>query len=952
MERKFELEEFAEKYKLAVETSKRTKPEGGLCGLEIEWNLLDSQFHPLLTVGSGPDQHSFVDYLRGEFISPRLREFSQLEVFHWMIEWATRPYFQPRAVIYEARLMEGVLINSLSKAGKEFTERFYTWHGNLPFLTTVSNDSIPGSWHIAKRRYLEQCIELYGESIATTGTHSNLSLPDALFEWDFMKLPTADRTGVASTPIHIDQYKSQFYIRATGLMRAFACLFISTSAATPFRAGSKDGQPVVYLSNFDSVRNLTFPNPANLDLPDLYNSLEGYLNLSYDLVRHGIRFGNNNWTPVRARSFAEPVERLIDLTSEQLHELYGRGLFVLGQDQSLDEMISQIEMQNLLARINLPMARVEVRTDDGGNPLDLEVANMTLKHLLLIKFYADRGFAASFHYDQGDIKRARVNEELAAKQGLRSEIKNPFTKKPMNIREFLNWTLEEVQPLAEMLGLIEELTPLKVMASGGTNTAERLRKTVCEEITGISTEACEAKPVPLELLRSLEEEREAQIAQDVENIAETYALMEEDRSKIEEILQYCREDVHQNPIVPIRFRPRPEAIVEVSYPDKLSEIISIAKRLIEIPSVTVGAEERVDELRRAATFIYDFLRNHGIEVNYYNQNRYPAILASFPGQSETMVMLSGHFDVVAPEPDETQFEPRLDGDYLWGRGSADMKTVLATYLVWMKDQLKTGAPHPPINLLLVGNEEIGETEPMGTPHVLDLLREAGNVPQLLIAGERTGESGNELWGEICVENRGVMRFEIIAKGHKGHTGTKAQGKEVSVKLLEARLGITHLLENHLTINAMDGWRSQVNFPFIEVGKPGVYNISPDIGRLGVEIRPIPQDNIDKLYEDLQIYCESNDLELQVSVKENGIACDPKNEYLLALIQAVRQTSHIEPRIGKKLPGTSARFAPNGQGVVWGQSGLGPHANDERHYVPSIMPYYNALIEYAQVLQAN
>ena len=43
-------------------------------------------------------------------------------------------------------------------------------------------------------------------------------------------------------------------------------------------------------------------------------------------------------------------------------------------------------------------------------------------------------------------------------------------------------------------------------------------------------------------------------------------------------------------------------------------------------------------------------------------------------------------------------------------------------------------------------------------------------------------------------------------------------------------------------------------------------------------------------------------------------------------------------------GTSARFAPNGQAVVWGQSGLGPHAKDERHFIPSIEPYYKALNE--------
>ncbi|MGB7096862.1 MAG: hypothetical protein WBD62_19610, partial [Anaerolineales bacterium] len=96
--------EFTEKFLLAREASSGAKPEGGLSGLEIEWNLLDSQFHPLLTVGSGPYQRSFVDYLRTDFISPRFEEYSQMEVFHWMIEWATQPYYHPQSAVYEARL--------------------------------------------------------------------------------------------------------------------------------------------------------------------------------------------------------------------------------------------------------------------------------------------------------------------------------------------------------------------------------------------------------------------------------------------------------------------------------------------------------------------------------------------------------------------------------------------------------------------------------------------------------------------------------------------------------------------------------------------------------------------------------------------------------------------------------------------------------------------------------
>jgi acetylornithine deacetylase/succinyl-diaminopimelate desuccinylase-like protein len=946
------LFEFSEKYLLAREASIKANPEGGLSGLEVEWNLLDSQFHPLLTVGAGPVQQSFVDYLRSEFISPRLREFSQLEVFHWMIEWATQPYYHPRSTIYEARLMEAILINSLFKVGREFDERLFMWHGNLPFLTSVGIDSIPGSWHLAKRRYLERCINLYGDSLATTGTHTNLSLPDELFKWDFIKLPNADRAGGLSPPVHLDEFKSEFYITATRLMRAFACLFIATSASTPFLAGSKNGKPVVYLSKYDSVRNLTFPNPIELDLPDLYQSLESYLNISYDLVRRGIRFGNNNWTPTRARSFAEPVERLIDLTSDQLHELYGRGLFVLGQDQPLEEMVNQIEVQNLLARINLPMARVEIRSDDGGNPLDLEVANITLKHLLLIRIYADREFASSFRYDQEDILRARKNEQVASKFGLRARIENPLDKKPDTIRDFLIWTLAEVAPLAEMLGLSDELIPLQKMATGGPNQAEVLRDQICVQLGSISVDDCAEIPVPLDLLKALAEDREKQVLHDVEIIAETYPSIEGDRRKLGEMLQYCREDVHLDPLLPIRFRPRPEALLEISYPDKTSEILDLAKKLIEIPSVTTGAEERLDEVLRVSTFIYDYLRNHGLDVNYYDQGRYPAILAGFNGQVKAPVMLSGHFDVVAPEPDDSQFSPRQEGDYLWGRGAADMKTVVATNLVWMKDQMHLGEPFPPLNLLLVGNEENGEVEPMGTPHVLELLRGKGYSPALFIAGERTGEKGDELWGEICTENRGVMRFEITARGQKGHSGVASQNKNISALLLKARADIAKLLEEYLTLTGPDNWTSQVSFPFVQIGQPGIYNINPDFGRIGVEIRPIPQDDIDQVYEELGKYCQASELELNVSVKENGIACDPQNPYLIQLIDAVRKTSKTEPRLGKKLPGTSARFAPNGQGIVWGQSGLNPHGRDERHFIPSIMPYYWSLNAFADALRVQ
>ena len=930
-------QQFADKYLLAVEQAIKEKPDGGLNGFEQEWNLLDEDLRPLLTVGAGPSQHSFVDYLRAECIPSWQAQFSQLEVFHWMIEWATRPYYTPRGAIYEARLMEASLINALHRAGGNFGERLHYWHGNLLFLTDIGHHSIPGNWGIAKRRYLEKCVDLYDGGLAVSGIHTNMSLPDPLFAWDFMHLSSTERGDQ-----HLDEFKSEFYITASRLLRAFASLFIATSASTPMQAEVRGGRAVVALTEFDSVRNLTFPNPPAIDLPDLYRSYNDYLEISYDLVRRGVRFGNNNWTPTRARSFAEPVERIISTTSDQIASLYARGLFAAGEATPPEEMALQIEKQNLMARINLPMGRVEIRTDEGGHALDLDIANLTLKHLLLLRIYSDPTFARGFRYDREDITRARANETLAAKHGLRAEIENPLTGKPISVRAFLKWTLNEVKPLAEALNLWNDLNPLVEMSEGGRNTSEKLR-------ARLQMELGENDEIPLSVLRELFYEREAQVKADVERIVSEHGSLGADASKIGEFIQRSRDVVRQIPTAPIRFRPRTQAVIEISYPDKTSEILDLAQQLIRIPSVTASPNERLDEVHRAGSLIDDYLKNAGLEVKFFD-GKYPAVYATFPFTnyqlpiSNSPILLTGHFDVVEPDSDDSQFTPRIEGDYLWGRGAADMKTVVATYLVWMKDRMKTGKPFPNISLLLVGNEENGEAEAWGTPFV---LKELNLAPALFIAGERTGEKGNEPFGEICVENRGVMRFDVIAHGARGHSGVAGTG-DLSEKLIAARSALNEIFAQHLTLKSSDGWQSQAKFPFINVGTPGLYNVTAAEGILGVEIRPIPEDDLQGLRLKVEEYCNENGLELCVSVMENGVACSPENPALQVLIESVKTASGSDPILGKKLPGTSARFAPDGQAVVWGQSGLGPHAKDERHYIPSIEPYYRALNELAKL----
>ncbi|MDD2694786.1 MAG: peptidase dimerization domain-containing protein, partial [Anaerolineales bacterium] len=215
-------------------------------------------------------------------------------------------------------------------------------------------------------------------------------------------------------------------------------------------------------------------------------------------------------------------------------------------------------------------------------------------------------------------------------------------------------------------------------------------------------------------------------------------------------------------------------------------------------------------------------------------------------------------------------------------------------------------------------------------------------------GERTGEKGTELWGEICIENRGVMRFTVTARAEKIHTGVAQPGGGALVeRLLVARAEIMAILQNNLRLTGQDGWHTQVQNPFVQVGEPGVYNISPGEATFGVEVRPIPEEDLAHNHKLLTDYCSSHSLEMNIKVMQAGVRCPADNPFLQCLQAAYVSIAGQEPQLGRKLPATSARFAPGGRAVVWGQSGIGPHARDERHYIPSILPYYRVLNEFGQ-----
>src|SRR5437588_10791749 len=137
----------------------------------------------------------------------------------------------------------------------------------------------------------------------------------------------------------------------------------------------------------------------------------------------------------------------------------------------------------------------------------------------------------------------------------------------------------------------------------------------------------------------------------------------------------------------------------------------LAERLITYDTSTL------DGLRAAAGFVKGWLGSRDIDVADREHEGLPVILAEVgapSGVDVPTVVLHGHLDVVPGRPE--QFEPRVEGDRLIGRGAYDLKGGLAAMMCALKDlerQERVG-----VRLICVPDEESEELDLRSTDAVV------------------------------------------------------------------------------------------------------------------------------------------------------------------------------------------------------------------------------------------
>jgi acetylornithine deacetylase/succinyl-diaminopimelate desuccinylase-like protein len=135
--------------------------------------------------------------------------------------------------------------------------------------------------------------------------------------------------------------------------------------------------------------------------------------------------------------------------------------------------------------------------------------------------------------------------------------------------------------------------------------------------------------------------------------------------------------------------------------------------LVSIPSVSTNLVNDKD-VKKCADFVAEKLKTIGIEnVQVFSTNKHPIIYGDHlhAGNERPTILIYGHYDVQPIDPLDLWNSPPFDcikkDDYLYGRGTSDMKGQFSACISAIESILKTGKLPVNIKFLLEGEEEIG-----------------------------------------------------------------------------------------------------------------------------------------------------------------------------------------------------------------------------------------------------
>jgi succinyl-diaminopimelate desuccinylase len=350
---------------------------------------------------------------------------------------------------------------------------------------------------------------------------------------------------------------------------------------------------------------------------------------------------------------------------------------------------------------------------------------------------------------------------------------------------------------------------------------------------------------------------------------------------------------------------------------------ALAERLITYDTSTL------DGITASAGFVKGWLESNEIEVKDGTKNDLPVLAATVGAAEGPTVVLHGHIDVVPGRPE--QFQPRIDGDRLIGRGAYDMKGGLAAMMCAARDLAAQSEVR--VHFVCVSDEESDEPFDRGT----DYLVARGYVGDFAITGEPTDL-------RIGVQAKGVLALRIEVAGTSAHGSTPWLGDNAVLKAVDA----------FRSIQAMPFAREASELfdrPSISLGRilgGDRINKVPDFCAIDVDIRYLPGQDSEAILEAIRAIPDTS---VEVVFSRAPVVVDRDDPHVRALAAVVSDwTPEDRISVGRDGASDANSFIDAGvPAVEFGPAGGGHHGPDEWVSIQTLERYRRALVAFVESL---
>ena len=300
--------------------------------------------------------------------------------------------------------------------------------------------------------------------------------------------------------------------------------------------------------------------------------------------------------------------------------------------------------------------------------------------------------------------------------------------------------------------------------------------------------------------------------------------------------------------------------------DDFPHPVELTRTLVGFDTINPPGNERP-----CAEHLGRLLEDGGFSVSYHEFAEHrTSLVARIGGSSDAKPLcFTGHIDTVplgAAPWTVDPFAGEISDGKLYGRGTTDMKSGVAAFVIAVLQLAGELSDGPGVVLVITAGEETGCEGAFHLAELGDVLGEAGAI----VVAE---PSSNQPW----IGHKGALWMTARTTGVTAHGSMPEQGVNAVYKAAQA-IGKLEDFDFNVAHDEMLGK------PTLNVGNVhGGLNINsvPDMTEIGIDIRTIPDQDHAAIRSHLSGYL-GEDVELEPIVDVGGVLSDPDNEWIQAV----------------------------------------------------------------------